>query len=194
MKQVRLALRQIGWEQKAYWRNPPAAVFTFAFPVIFLVVFSAINSDSRVGPPGQEVKFTQYYVPAIAAFGVISACYTNLAFTMAVRRDTGLLKRKRGTPLSASTYLAGLIGNALVNALILVVVTLLAGKVLYAGTKDGRLVAFRAAGCPEAACEPLLDVDLGGGAIVAGPIVVDGTVIAGTADGQLVAYGLPVPN
>lgn len=131
MKRASLLLRQIGWEQKAYWRNPPAAVFTFAFPVIFLVVFSAINSDSRVGPPGQEVKFTQYYVPAIAAFGVISACYTSLAFTMAIRRDTGLLKRKRGTPLSAATYLGGLIGNSLVNAAILVVVTLLAGKVLY---------------------------------------------------------------
>lgn len=69
-----------------------------------------------------------------------------------------------------------------------------AGKVLYAGTKDGRIVAFRAAGCPEAVCDPLLDVDLGGGAIVAGPIVVDGTVIAGTEDGQLVALGLPPPG
>lgn len=69
-----------------------------------------------------------------------------------------------------------------------------AGKVLYAGTKDGRIVAFRAAGCPEAVCDPLLDVDLGGGAIVAGPIVVDGTVIAGTADGQLVALGLAPPG
>ena len=69
-----------------------------------------------------------------------------------------------------------------------------AGKVLYAGTKDGRIVAFRASGCPEAVCDPLLDVDLGGGAIVAGPIVVDGTVIAATADGQLVALGLPQPE
>jgi outer membrane protein assembly factor BamB len=69
-----------------------------------------------------------------------------------------------------------------------------AGKVLYAGTKDGRVVAFRASGCPEAVCEPLLDVDLGGGAIVAGPIVVDGMVIAATADGQVVALGLPSPS
>lgn len=71
---------------------------------------------------------------------------------------------------------------------------MVAGDVLYAGTKDGRIVAFRAAGCPEAVCAPLLDVDLGGGAIVAGPIVVDGRVIAGTADGQLVAFGLPAPS
>lgn len=69
-----------------------------------------------------------------------------------------------------------------------------AGKVLYAGTRDGRIVAFRASGCPEAVCEPLLDVDLGGGAIVAGPIVVDGTVIAATVDGQLVALALPAPE
>lgn len=69
-----------------------------------------------------------------------------------------------------------------------------AGKVLYAGTRDGHLVGFRAGGCGGPACEPLWDVDVGGGAIVAGPIVVDGTVIAGTADGQLVAYGLPQPS
>jgi len=69
-----------------------------------------------------------------------------------------------------------------------------AGDVLYAGTKDGRIVAFPAGGCTGPACDPLLDADLGGGAIVAGPIAVDGTVIAGTADGHLVAYGLPTPG
>ena len=39
---------------------------------------------------------------AIVTFGLISACYTNLAFIVCIRRENGLLKRARGTPLSRS--------------------------------------------------------------------------------------------
>ena len=38
--------RQLKWEQKAYWRNPAAAAFTFAFPLMFLVIFIAINGKA----------------------------------------------------------------------------------------------------------------------------------------------------
>jgi outer membrane protein assembly factor BamB len=66
-----------------------------------------------------------------------------------------------------------------------------AGRVVYAGTKSGHVVAFAERGCSSRTCAPLWDQDVGGGAIVAGPIVVGGQVLVGTADGQIVAYGLP---
>ena len=131
MRQLRLLARQIRWEQKMFWRNPAAAVFTFVFPIIFLVIFSAINSDDVVGKGAVRVKFTQYYVPAIAVFGIISACYTSLAFTLSIRRTQGILKRKRGTPLRPATYLGGIVGNALLVAIALTIVTLLIGIVAY---------------------------------------------------------------
>ena len=131
MKQIRLLLRQIMWEQKMFWRNPAASVFTFVFPIIFLVIFSAINSDDLVGPDEVRVKFTQYYVPAIVVFGIISACYTSVAFTLSIRRTQGILKRKRSTPLQASTYLGGMVGSALVVALLLSVVTFAIGALAY---------------------------------------------------------------
>jgi ABC-2 type transport system permease protein len=119
------------WEQKMFWRNPAAAVFTFVFPIIFLVIFSAINGDDLVGPDDVRVKFTQYYVPAIVVFGIISACYTSVAFTLSIRRTQGILKRKRGTPLRASTYLGGVVGSALVVAVLLSVVTFVIGAAAY---------------------------------------------------------------
>ena len=131
MRTTRLLVRQINWEQKMFWRNPAAAVFTFVFPIIFLVIFSAINSDDLVGPDAVRVKFTQYYVPAIAVFGIISACYTALAFTLSIRRTQGILKRKRGTPLTPALYLAGVVGNALVITAILTTVTLAIGILAY---------------------------------------------------------------
>ena len=86
-------VRQVGWEQRQFWRNPASAAFTFAFPLLFLVVFIALNGNDRIPIPGGKVKFAQFYVPAIVAFGMISASYTNLAFTLSIRRDNGLLKR-----------------------------------------------------------------------------------------------------
>ncbi len=129
---VPLALaRRVKWEQRLFWRNPAAAVFTFAFPLLFLVIFTAIYSDSAVHLPGGTVRFAQYYVPAIVSFGLISACYTNLAFTICVRREDGSLKRTRGTPLSPATYLAGMVGNVVVISLILTVLTIGLGLAFY---------------------------------------------------------------
>lgn len=136
---------QIRWEQKSYWRNPAAAVFTFAFPLLFLVIFTALNGNGTVDIAGGEVKFAQYYVPAIVAFGLISACYTNLAFTVCIRRENGLLKRSRGTPLSPAVYLGGIVGNGIVVALILTSLLVGLGVIAYGVTFPGRYLGLAVA-------------------------------------------------
>jgi ABC-2 type transport system permease protein len=137
--------RQIRWEQKSYWRNPPAAVFTFAFPLLFLVIFTALNGNNTVDIAGGTVKFAQFYVPAIIAFGLISACYTNVAMTLCIRRETGLLKRTRGTPLGLTNYLGGIVGNAIVVALILTSLVLALGVIAYGVSFPGRYLALAVA-------------------------------------------------
>ncbi|HEY7627898.1 MAG TPA: ABC transporter permease, partial [Ilumatobacteraceae bacterium] len=139
---VPIVARQIRWEQKSYWRNPAAAAFTFAFPLMFLVIFIALNGNDTVDLQGHEVKFAQYYLPAILAFGLISACYTNLAFTICIRRELGLLKRARGTPLSPTAYLCGIVGNAIVVALILTALLITLGIAAYGVTFPNRYGAL----------------------------------------------------
>jgi ABC-2 type transport system permease protein len=134
--------RRVKWEQKMYFRSAPAAGFTFAFPLLFLVIFIAINGNNTVHVAGGRVKFAQYYVPAIITFGLISACYTNLATTLVFRRQLGILKRVRGTPLSPSAYIAGLVGNVIVVSLILAALTLTLGLLAYGVTFPGRYLGF----------------------------------------------------
>jgi len=134
--------RQIRWEQRVYWRNPAAFSFTFAFPLMFLVIFVAINGNDSVDVSNGSVKFAQYYVPAIIAFGLISACYTNLAFTICNRRESGELKRTRGTPLEPTVYLAGIAGNVIVVALILTALVTALGLIAYGVTFPGRYLAM----------------------------------------------------
>jgi ABC-2 type transport system permease protein len=135
-------LSQVRWEQKSFWRNPAAASFTFAFPLMFLVVFVAINGNDTVGVRGGEVRYAQYYVPSIVAFGVISACYTNLAFTISIRRENGLLKRVRGTPLPPLEYLLGILGGVMVVAAILTALVIALGIVVYGISFPGRYLAL----------------------------------------------------
>jgi ABC-2 type transport system permease protein len=127
-----LGLRQARFENKAFWRNPASAFFTFAFPLMFLFIFTTIfGSDTSTTPAGEEVSNSTYYVPAILAFSVINACYTNIAIGTAFARDQGILKRVRGTPLPAWSYLFGRVVHAIVVMLVLVAIVAAFGVLAY---------------------------------------------------------------
>ncbi len=130
MSDIAIAARQVRYEQKAFWRNPAAAVFTFAFPLLFLFVFSSLNSGGELESRG-GISFVTFFVPGIVAFGVISACYTNIAMKMAISRDLRILKRIRGTPVPPWAYLAGQVGSSIVTAVELVAITVAAGVLVF---------------------------------------------------------------
>ena len=130
MTPVGIVVRQFRFEQKAFWRNPAGAVFTFAFPLLFLVIFSTLNSEQRIEARG-GISFVTFFVPGIVAFGLISACYTNLALRMTVSRDLGILKRVRGTPVPTWAYLAGQVASSVVVTLVLIVLTIGLGVVAF---------------------------------------------------------------
>ncbi len=131
MKWLRLIVRQIAYENKAFWRNPPAAFFTFVFPLMFLVLFNLLFGNETRGVAGREVTQSTFYVPAIAAFSIISACYTNVAIGLSLSRDLGILKRIRGMPLPSAAYLSARIVHATVIGFLLVVIVTAAGTAFY---------------------------------------------------------------
>jgi ABC-2 type transport system permease protein len=141
MRTLSLLARQIGYEQKLYWRSPSSAMFTFAFPILILVIFATLNRGETIRSLGM-ISFNQYYVPGIIAFGVISACYTNLAIGLCFRRDSGALKRIRGTPLPPWVFMAGNIGSSLIVSLLLVALTTVVGTLFYGVTFPGRWSAL----------------------------------------------------
>jgi ABC-2 type transport system permease protein len=126
-----LALRQLRYENLAFWRNPPQAFFTFVFPLMFLVIFDLAFGNERVGVGTQRTRFSTLLIPAIIAFSQISACYTNVAMSAVAARDGGLLKRVRGTPLPASAFLAGKVIHSTLIAVLLVAIVVAAGALLY---------------------------------------------------------------
>ena len=135
MNSLVLALRQVRYTNTSFWRNPAAAFFTFAFPLMFLVIFTAIfGSGTTTLANGAPVSTATFYIPAIATFSVITACYTNIAISLTFSRDTGILKRTRGTPLPAWAYLFGRIVHAVLVALLLVALCTAFGVIVYHAT------------------------------------------------------------
>ena len=130
MSDAVLTLRQLKYTNRAFWRNPASAFFTFAFPLMFLVIFTAIFSGKTDTSFGR-VNISTYYIPAIATFSIITATYTNLAVSVTFLREAGTLKRVRGTPMPAVSYLTARIIHAILMAILLVVIVTAFGVAFY---------------------------------------------------------------
>ena len=86
MSDTALALRQIKYENRSFWRNPAAAFFTFVFPLMFMVIFNLIFGSSKYSPYGPGGTVSDFYTPALMAFSIITACYTNIAMGVVFAR------------------------------------------------------------------------------------------------------------
>ncbi len=131
MSAFSLTFSQLRFVNKSYWRNPALAFFTFVFPLMFLVIFTALLGNGTVHLGSMDVHLSTYYVAAMAAFAVITSCYTNLAVALSFQRDAGILKRIDGSPLPRTSFMAARILHAIGIAVLLVVLTAAFGRAFY---------------------------------------------------------------
>jgi ABC-2 type transport system permease protein len=119
-----LLRRWITARVKMTLRTPRAVVFTFAMPLLLLVLFNSLNVGTRVAAAGDiagQVNFAQFYTPSIGIFGLMTACYTAMIVGLSSARDSGLLKRVRSTPLPMPIYLASWLVGAVLTGIAAVV-------------------------------------------------------------------------
>ena len=124
-----LVARQVRFEQLAFWLNPIGALLTIGFSVVFVVIFLSTSRHATVNY--LPFNLGQYYIPAFAAYGVMAACFNVLAITMVNRREMGLLKRLRLSPLPTWMLLAAVFVNWMIIAVIQIVLLLLVGRFGY---------------------------------------------------------------
>jgi ABC-2 type transport system permease protein len=141
LSDLRLVGRQVYYEQLSFWLNPVGAIFTVGFPLVFLILLGASAGSSRVKILG-NVKLIQYYVPAFVAFGVMSACFTTLAIVLVNRREEGLLKRLRLSPLPAWAFLGAVFISTLLVAFVQVIVLLAVGRLGFGVHLPANIGAF----------------------------------------------------
>ena len=121
---------QIRYEQRSYWRNRGRGVFTFIFPLMFLVIFASLNKNTHLNSRG-GIPYNDFFVPGILAYGVITTTYVNMAIGTAILRDEGILKRMKGTPLPRWAYIAARVGSTVLIVIAMAVLTIALGAVAY---------------------------------------------------------------
>jgi ABC-2 type transport system permease protein len=121
---IRLFLRQVRLEQRLFWRSREAAFFTFLLPIIFLLLLGSAYGDEDI----DGVPASTYLLAGLLGYGVVGTAFASLAITLVVRRESGVLKRVRGTPLPTGVYLAGAIASMLVVIALEAAAQLLVGR------------------------------------------------------------------
>ncbi len=119
--------RQVTAEQRLYWRNWPAAFFTFVLPIAILALFGVTGTDRKVdGEP-----YIDFVVPGMLGMAVLLTTFAGLAITLTIRRERNILKRMRATPLGPGEYLAGLVTSTVVVLSVETLVLLLLGAAAF---------------------------------------------------------------
>jgi len=126
---IGLVLHQARFDLLAVLRNRQARFFTLILPILFLVIFVSVFGNDKVGP--EHVKASTYYVPGLAALGVIAGSFVNLVISITAQREAGVLKRRRSTPVPAWVLIAGRALTAIVVALAVMTALLLIGRFAY---------------------------------------------------------------
>ena len=88
---------------KATARDKTALFFTFAFPLLFIVVFGALMGSNKTSS-GQA--FIDTIAPGIMNWGIGNAAVFGLAYNLVEWRNTDVLRMIRRTPTSMTAFLA----------------------------------------------------------------------------------------
>ena len=136
---MRLFLHELRAQQLLFWRNREAAFFSFLFPILLLLLIGSVYGDE----PIEGVSAPTFLLIGLLGYGVAANAFAGLAITLVVRREAGLLKRVRGTPLGPGPYLTAVIGSTVVVIALQVIAQLLLGVyALDADWPDRPLFAF----------------------------------------------------
>ena len=121
-----VVLHQFQYDLRAFLRNRQSRFFTLALPVLFLVIFASVfgGKHSNVAVTGGSIDTSVYYVPGIITLGIIAAALVNLVISVTAQRETGVLKRRRATPIPAAAIIAGRALTAVVVALAITAILL----------------------------------------------------------------------
>jgi ABC-2 type transport system permease protein len=124
---VSVFVHQARTEQLVFWRSREAAVFIFIFPVLLFVLLASVFGDGDY--EGRPV--TDWLLTGLLGYGAANTAFAGLAITLVVRREHGILKRLRSTPLSPPVFFAGVLASILVVFALQSLVLIALGRLVF---------------------------------------------------------------
>ena len=124
---MRLFAHELRGELLLYVRSRELAFFTFLLPMIFFVLLGSTYGHDTV----DGVKGSRFLEAGMIGYGAISIAFAGLAIVLVIRREAGILKRLRATPLPASAYVAAVLSAFLIAFAVEVIGLILLGRILF---------------------------------------------------------------
>ena len=106
---MRLYRHQLRWEQLLFWRSRESAVFVFLFPLLLFTLLTAVYNGRIYGRPASWALLA-----GMLGYGAATTAFAGLALILVGRRELGMLKRIRSTPLPPATYLVAVLTSIMV--------------------------------------------------------------------------------
>jgi ABC-2 type transport system permease protein len=122
---MRLYRHQLRWEQLLFWRSRESAVFVFLFPLLLFTLLTAVYNGRIYGRPASWALLA-----GMLGYGAATTAFAGLALILVARRELGILKRIRSTPLPPATYLVAVLTSIMVVFALQAVSLFVLGKVL----------------------------------------------------------------
>jgi ABC-2 type transport system permease protein len=135
---VRLFVHEVRAQQKLFWRSRELAFFTFALPVILYFLLGSVYGEDEV----DGIAGADYLLAGMIGYGAASTAFAGLAIMLVIRRESGILKRLRATPLPASTYLAAVLASIVFVFALESVLMIVIGRVGFDTHVPDRLVSL----------------------------------------------------
>ena len=124
---MRLFLHELRNQQLVFWRSKEAALFIFLFPLLLFLLLGSVYSGKIYGVPAPQALLA-----GMLGYGCANTAFAGLAIQLVVRRELGILKRLRATPLSATTYIVATLASTLIVFMLQAVALFVLGRILYA--------------------------------------------------------------
>lgn len=103
-----LVVHQCRYDLRAFRRDRQAGVTTVVMPLVLLVAFVSLDGHhSTFVQEGHRISVAQFYVPGLIAFAVVASAFGSLLIDLITLRQSGILKRRRATPVPAWALIAG---------------------------------------------------------------------------------------
>ena len=123
---MRLFLHELRNQQLVFWRSKEAALFIFLFPLLLFLLLGSVYSGKIYGLPAPQALLA-----GMLGYGCANTAFAGLAIQLVVRRELGILKRLRATPLSAKTYITAMLASTLIVFLLQAIGLFVLGRILY---------------------------------------------------------------
>jgi ABC-2 type transport system permease protein len=135
---VRLLLHQFRAEQKLFWRSRELAFFTFLLPIVFYLMLASAYGDEDI----EGVGGYQFLLAGMIGYVAAATTFAGLALLLVIRRESGVLKRLRATPLAASTYIAAVLASIIVIYLLEAAILVALARIAFDVPLPGSLLSL----------------------------------------------------